>query len=159
MNLKPGITLLGFFLSLSLLSNSQLYKVSGTILDNRKQPLPLASIEVKEMRKGDITKDDGTYQFMLERGKYDLVVSMVGYKPRIVTIFINNEDIIENIELETDESANLAEVIIKAKTRDRAEEIIRNVVKHKESILDAIGDHSYKAYIRAFQLDSGTVKK
>ncbi|MBC7875465.1 MAG: carboxypeptidase-like regulatory domain-containing protein, partial [Ferruginibacter sp.] len=95
----------------------------------------------------------------MERGKYDIVVSMIGYKTRVATIFVNNEDIIENLELETDEGSNLSEVIMKAKTRDRAEEIIRSVVRNKESILDAIGSHSYKAYIKAFQLDSGFTKK
>ena len=33
--------------------------------------------------------------------------------------------------------ANLSEVILKVKARDRAEEIIRNVVKNKKGILDA----------------------
>lgn len=159
MSFKPGFFLLTIFLTVSIFSYGQLYKVSGTVLDNRKQPLPLASIEVKELRKGDITADDGSFKFMLERGKYDLVVTMIGYKTKITTIYVNNEDVNENIELETDEGSNLDEVIIKAKTRDRAEEIIRNVVKNKESILDAIGNHSYTAYIRAFQLDSGYIKK
>jgi hypothetical protein len=154
-----GFTLVLFFLTVSLASNSQLFKVSGKIYDNRKTALPLASVEVKELRKGDITEDDGSYQFFLERGKYDIVVSMIGYKTKIVTVFVNNEDVIENIDLETDEGSDLGEVVIRAKTRDRAEEIIRNVVKNKESILDAIGSHSYTAYIRAFQLDSAHVKK
>ena len=61
--------------------------------------------------------------------------------------------------LETDEGNNLSEVVLKVKSRDRAEEIIRNVVRNKESILDAIGAHSYKAYIKAMQLDSGVIKK
>jgi hypothetical protein len=159
MRFKPGYLLLLFLLTVSLFSQAQLFKVSGTVLDNRKQPLPLASIEVKELRKGNITSDSGSYYFMLERGKYDLVVSMIGYKTRIVTVFVNNDDIVENIELETDEGSSMGEVVVKAKTRDRAEEIIRTVVKNKESILDAIGSHSYKAYIRAFQLDSGFTKK
>ena len=135
-----------------------LFKISGTVLDSRKQPVPLASIEVKELRKGEITGDDGTYKFMLERGKYDVVVSMIGYKTKILTVYVNGQDINENIELEIDEGSDLAEVTIKAKTRDRAEEIIRNVVKNKETVLDAIGSHSYTAYIRAFQLDSGFSK-
>lgn len=60
---------------------------------------------------------------------------MIGYKTRVVTIFINNKDITENLELETDEGSNLSEVILKVKTRDRAEEIIRNVVKIKKPSL------------------------
>jgi hypothetical protein len=159
MKCKPGFFLLFLFLLSAVFSYGQLYKLSGSILDNRKIPLPLASVEIKELRKGDITKDDGSFQFFLERGKYDLVVSMIGYKTRVVTLFINDKDITENLELETDEGSDLTEVILKVKARDRAEEIIRNVVRHKESILDAIGSHSYKAYIKAFQLDSGYTKK
>ena len=76
-----------------------------------------------------------------------------------ISLFINNKDITENLELETDEGSNLSEVILKVKTRDRAEEIIRNVVKNKEAILDAIGSYSCYAYIKATQLDSGFTKK
>ncbi|MGB3164761.1 MAG: DUF5686 and carboxypeptidase regulatory-like domain-containing protein [Chitinophagaceae bacterium] len=159
MKRKPGYFLLLLFMLPTLISYGQLYKLSGTILDNRKEPLPLASVEIKELRKGAVTKDDGSYQFFLERGQYDLVVSMIGYKTRVVTIFINNKDITENLELETDEGSNLSEVILKVKTRDRAEEIIRNVVKNKEAILDAIGSYSCYAYIKATQLDSGFTKK
>ncbi len=158
MKCKPGFFLLFVFLLPAIFSYGQLYKLSGSILDNRKVPLPLASVEIKELRKGAITRDDGSFQFFLERGKYDLVVSMIGYKTRVLTIFINDKDITENLELETDEGSDLAEVVLKVKTRDRAEEIIMNVVRHKETILDAIGSHSYKAYIKAFQLDSGFVK-
>jgi|CXWL01.1.fsa_nt_gi hypothetical protein len=159
MKCKPGYFLLLLFLLPAVISYSQLYKVSGTIFDNRKVPLPLASVEIKELRKGAVTKDDGSFQFFLERGKYDLVVSMIGYKTRVVTLFVNDKDITEILELETDEGSNLSEVILKVKARDRAEEIIRNVVRHKESILDAIGSYSCQAYIKAFQLDSGVIKK
>lgn len=156
---KPGNFLLLLFLLPALFSNGQLYKVSGSILDNRKEPLPLASVEIKELRKGSVTKDDGSFQFFLERGKYDIVVSMIGYKTRVATIFINDKDIVEILELETDDGSNLSEVILKVKSRDRAEEIVRNVVKNKESILDAIGSYSCNAYIKAVQLDSGFTKK
>lgn len=159
MKLKPGYFLLLFFLLPAIFSYGQLYKLSGTILDNRKMPLPLASVEIKELRKGAVTKDNGSFQFFLERGKYDMVVSMIGYKSQVTTIFINNGDITETVELETDEGSDLSEVILKVKTRDRAEEIIRNVVKNKESILDAIGSYSCLAYIKAYQLDSGYTKK
>ncbi len=159
MKFKPGYFLLFLFLLPAIISYGQLYKVSGVVLDNRNEPVPLVNVEVKELRKGAVTKDDGSYQFFLERGKYDLVVSMIGYKTRIVTVFVTNGDITENMAMETDEGTSLEEVIMKVKSRDRAEELVRNVVRHKETILDAIGSHSYKAYIKAFQLDSGFTKK
>jgi hypothetical protein len=106
-----------------------------------------------------VSKDDGSYEFYLERGKYDLLVSMIGYKTRVVTFYINNGDITENVTLEPDESASLSEVVIKAKLKDRAEDIIRQVIRNKETVLDAIGSYSCNAYIKAFQLDSNYTKK
>lgn len=157
MTVKP-ILLISLLLC-SLSSLAQLYKVSGVVMDSKKEPLQLASVEVKELRKGTVTKDDGSFSFYLERGKYDLVVSMVGFKTKIVTFYINNEDVVENVMMENDEGASLGEVILKVKTRDRAEELIRNVIKYKEPILNAIGSYSCNVYIRAFQLDSGVVKR
>lgn len=159
MKLKPHVFLLLIFLLVWIFCPAQLFKISGKILDNKKEPLPLASVEVKELRKGQVTHDDGSYDFFLERGKYDLLVSMIGYKTAVITFYINNEDIIQDVILEPDESASMGEVIVKAKIRDRAEEIIRNVIRNKASVLNAIGDYSCNAYIRAFQLDSGFTRK
>jgi len=157
MKLKFSLFLL--FLLIAGLANGQLYKISGVIMDGKKEPLPLASVEIKELKKGLVSKDDGSYEYHLERGKYDLVISMVGFKTKVTTIYINNTDVIENITLEEDESNNLSEVVIKVKARDRADEIIRNVIKSKESIMDAAGSYSCNIYIKAFQLDSGFTEK
>ncbi|MBL0334933.1 MAG: carboxypeptidase-like regulatory domain-containing protein [Chitinophagaceae bacterium] len=143
----------------ALSSAAQLYRVSGVIMDPRKEPLQLASIEVKETHKGAVSRDDGSYEFYLERGKYDLVISMVGFKTKVVTIYINNEDIKEDISMEAAESSNLGEVIVKAKIRDRAEDLIRNAIRTKDSILSGPGDYSCNIYIKAFQQDSGYVTK
>lgn len=154
----------GFILCFSLFvltfsATAQLYKVAGRVIDNKKEPLQLASVEVKELQKGTITRDDGSFSFYLERGKYDLVVSMVGFKTKVVTFYITNEDLVEDIQLEIDEGLSLGEVVLRVKARDRAEELIRNVIRTKDPILDAIGSYSCNVYIRAFQLDSGVVKR
>lgn len=148
-----------FFILLSSIANAQLYKLSGTVLDDKKEHLAFASVEIKELQRGLLSKDDGSFEFYLERGKYTLVVSMTGYKPLVRTVYINNNDVTETVIMEENEAATLGEVIVKAKSRDRAEELIRNVVRIKNSILDAIGSYSYNAYIKAFQLDSGINKK
>jgi len=152
-------TLILLLVVFSSVASAQLYKLSGTIMNERKEPLPLASIEVKQLSKGSVSKDDGSYEFFLERGKYDLVLSMVGYKPKVVTVFINNEDVTENIIMETGDAGDLGEVIVRAKAKDRAEEIINNVIKHKDLILDAAGNYSVNIYVRAFQLDSSFKSK
>jgi hypothetical protein len=157
--MKMKLVLILIFIAQTFISNGQLYKLSGWIINDKKEPLSLASVEIKELRKGSVSRDDGSYEFYLERGKYNIVVSLVGYKAKVFTAYINNEDVSETITLEDAESGNLSEVVIKVKSRDRAEELIRNVVRNKETILDAIGSYSYNAYIRAFQMDSVMAKK
>ena len=108
-----------FFLFMNFIANGQLYKLSGWIVNDKKEPLSLASVEIRELKKGSVSRDDGAFEFYVERGKYDIVVSLVGYKSKIVTVYINNQDLSEIITLDDAESANLAEVVIKAKARDR----------------------------------------
>jgi len=137
----------------------QRYKVSGIVTDQNKEPLPLASVEINELKTGIITHDDGSFSFLLERGKYNLVISMVGFKTKLISIQVNNEDIIENVLMETSESSELGEVIIRAKMKDRADEIVRNVIRNKDNILSAPGAYSCNIYIKAFQQDSLDIKK
>lgn len=152
--MRPNRIFLFLLLLVCLQSEAQLFKISGYVLDEKKERLALASVEVKELKKGTVSRDDGYFEFFLERGKYDLVVSMVGYKTLVRTFYITNQDISEIMQMEADQSQNLQEVVVKARIRDRADEIIRKTIGIKESILDAIGSYSANAYIRAFQMDS-----
>jgi hypothetical protein len=153
------LLLLMLMLFLVLAGQAQFYRVSGIVMDSRKDPLPLASVEIKEIGKGQVTRDDGTYEFFLERGQFTLVVSMVGFKSKLVPFHITNADVVENIELEMEESSNLGEVIIRVKARDRAEEIMRKAVDNKESLINEAGDYSVNIYIRASRHDSTMSKK
>ena len=157
------ILVLPFLVMLLLLQTAdcfaQRYKVSGVVTDQNKEPLSLASIEINELKTGTITRDDGSFSFSLERGKYSLVISMVGFKTKVVAVQVNNEDVTENVLMETSESSDLGEVIIKSKMKDRAEEIIRNVIRNKDNILSAPGSYSCNIYIKAFQQDSAAIMK
>jgi hypothetical protein len=128
-------------------------------MNNKKEPLPLASVEIKELRIGSISKDDGSYSFSLERGQYDLVVSIIGYKTKVTTFYVTDADVMQNVMMEIDDSTSLTEVVVKAKVRDRAEEIIKNVIQNKDAILNASGSYSCKIYIKASRQDSLTGKK
>ncbi len=138
---------------------SQVYKISGVVMDVKREPLPLASVEIKDFKIGQTTKDNGSFSFSLERGQYDLVVSMVGFKTKVVTFFITNQDTVENVMLELDDSASLDEIIIRAKYRDRAEEFVRKVVQHKDEHQSTAGNYSCRVYIKATQQDSIDAKK
>lgn len=103
--------------------SAQFYKVTGKITNNKLEPLAFASIQVKELQTGILSKSDGSYELKLEAGKYDLVVSMVGYKSMVMTIIVNR-DINQNFILDPGESGGLSEVVVRARLRDRAEEFM-----------------------------------
>src|SRR5687768_8986104 len=132
---------------------TQVFKVHGKVVDKQLQPLPFASVEVRELKSGTISKEDGTYELELEKGKYEIIVSMIGYQPMLVTIMVD-KDHEQNFILPDDDTKNLSEVVVKAKAKDRAEEIIRHVIENKEAIQSASGDYSCKVYIKAIQQDS-----
>ncbi len=149
------------FLSLFLFSqagNAQYFKLSGKITNNKLEPLALVTIQLKASNTGTVSKEDGTYLLELEEGNYDLIYSMVGFKSRVINITIT-KNYAQNIILETDESKDLPEVTVRGKGRDRAEEIIRNVIRNKEDILAAPGAYSCNAYVKALQEDSLTKKR
>src|SRR4051812_30492629 len=137
---------------------AQSYKVHGKITNTWLEPLAFASVQVKEWKHGVVTKEDGTYELQLDPGKYDLVISMIGYKSQVLTIIIQKADYLQNIIMEVDDSKGLSEVVVKGKSRDRSEEIIRNVIHRKDSIQSAAGPYSCMVYIKAVQEDSLKIK-
>ena len=134
-------------------AQAQYFKISGKITNDKLEPLALVSIQVKGSVKGTISKEDGSYELHLEEGTYDLAFSMVGYKSLLINLVVSR-DYVQNIVLETDEGKNLSEVVVRGKMKDRSEEILRNVIKHKDEILAASGPYSCNVYIKATQEDS-----
>lgn len=136
---------------------AQTYKVSGRVMNNRLEPLALVSIQVKGEKLGVLTREDGQFELSLEKGQYDLVFSMIGFKPRLITLAVT-ADYTQNFILEPDDK-DLSEVVVTGKLRDRSEEIIRQVIRHKDELLAAAGAFSCQVYIRATQQDSLPPKK
>ena len=145
-----------FFLSIASAVSAQGLKIYGRITTSKLEPIAFVSVQLKELRTGTVTKEDGTFELYVEGGQYNLVVSMIGYKTRQLGIVVE-KDYQQNIILEEDDS-HLEEVIVKAKVRDRAEEVVRSVIQNKEKIQATAGAYSAKVYIKAVQQDSLTRK-
>src|SRR5580765_3043152 len=107
-----------FLLLFSSAVAAQSYKVYGKITNTKLEPLAFVSVEVKEIKTGTITKEDGSYELQLEEGKYDLVVSMIGYQSQVITIIVGRSTYQKNIILEIEAPDNLSEVIVKGKFKD-----------------------------------------
>lgn len=146
-----------FLLLITAAVFAQSFKLSGKIANSRMEPLSFVSVQIKEQAHGLLTRDDGSFEFSLEKGSYELVVTMIGFKTQIISLVLDR-NYHQNIILEED-AQNLAEVVVRAKTRDRAEEIMQHLIRNKEAILSAPGAYSCNVYIKAVQQDSGFFTK
>ena len=68
------------FLFVSILTNAQTFTLNGIVVDENKEPLPGATILVKETNKGTSTDFDGKFSVNFPKGKYTIQVSFIGYK-------------------------------------------------------------------------------
>lgn len=123
------------------------FKISGKITDSLSQPLSYVSVDISGRSKGTTTNQDGQYSIVLNKGEYTLLYTIIGYKPETVTINLS-KDTTQDIILKED-NKGLSEVQITVTKKDRAEEIIENVIRQKEIFLKKVQHASYKVYIKA----------
>jgi hypothetical protein len=129
-------------------TTAQEYLLTGKLINAALEPLPYASVSIKELQTGTTTDDKGNFKFQLEAGKYDVAISMMGYKPKLLIITIT-KDYTLNIILEEDKSRLLGDVQIIGTKKDHAEEIVRNVIRNKEQLLEKAKTYSCNIYIKA----------
>ena len=145
-------------ITLALPALAQEYRVTGKIINAATEPLAYASVSVKELQTGTTTDVQGNYVLQLEAGKYDLVVTMIGYTSRVITLTIT-ADYTQNILLQQNDNQLLGEVQIIGNRKDHAVEIVTNVIKNKQRQLDNAGAFSCHIYIRASDANSHVSKK
>ena len=136
------------FLLLSSFFSAYSQKVKGIITDVEGNPLPYASVFVKNTGKGTNANSEGKYSLKLAPGKYTLACQYVGYKKEEISISINNDDQEINFILKVQETV-LGEVVLK-NGEDPAYQIIRNAIKKRTYYLNQ--PEAYE-YIHKLQAD------
>ncbi|MEO6548327.1 MAG: DUF5686 and carboxypeptidase regulatory-like domain-containing protein [Ferruginibacter sp.] len=136
---------------------AQEYLLNGKVLNARLEPLAFATISIKELQSGTTADNTGTFKFQLEAGKYDMIVTMMGYKTQVLTITLT-ADYTVKIIMEEDKSKLLGEVQVVGIKKDHAEEIVRNVIRNKERLLEDAKAYSCNIYIKATDENSAPNK-
>jgi iron complex outermembrane receptor protein len=100
------------FLFVSILTNAQTFTLNGKVVNENKEPLPGATVLVKEENKGTSTDFDGKFRVNFPKGKYIIQVSFVGYKSVSREITLTKNDAIEFVL--SANSTVLEEVLVSA---------------------------------------------
>ena len=101
------------FLFASILANAQTFTLKGKVVNENNEPLPGATILVKESKKGTSTDFDGKFQLTLPSGEHLIEVRFIGYKTSFQGVSIINQDVNLNFFLKSEENV-LDEVLVSA---------------------------------------------
>ncbi|TCO28687.1 carboxypeptidase-like protein [Pedobacter psychrotolerans] len=145
------------FCSLANFAIAQQHTISGTIRDTGGQPVPFASIYIKNTTIGTSANVDGKYTIKLNSGQYTLSFRAVGYKQQDHIV-----NPVENINLDvklSSESYTLDNVTIRANAEDPAYGIIRQAIKKRKEHLEEVKEFSTDVYIKGVQRLKGAPKK
>lgn len=125
--------------------------LSGLIVDENSNPVPYANVFIRELSSGAASDDRGRYFITLTPGNYHVVVSSVGYHSQSFEISIPDKGITRNIRLSSS-ATELQELVVKAKRRDPAFEIIQKVIDHKEANRKIVSSFRTSIYVRAAEV-------
>ena len=94
---KASLTAISIFFS--LLSLAQ-FSLSGKVLNQTGEPLPWATIQLKNSQYVATTNGEGFFEFNnLRNNNYTILIKYLGYKSQIKTVAINNKNVTLSISL------------------------------------------------------------
>jgi hypothetical protein len=127
--MRPVCYLLLYFILFinSSVSAQAHYTLSGTVADEKGQPVKSATVFISGTEKITITDDAGRFTFYrIEAGTFTVSVSMLGYFPYAENILVKNSDVSVSITLQV-KTTMLKEVVIggNAKIRKLSYEVFK----------------------------------
>ena len=116
------------FLLFTLLSTSLIAQtVSGVVKDDKGNPLPNASVFIKDKKGGTSCNSKGEFFLNLSPGNYTLLCQHVGYKRETKTITVSDQDITADFTLSVLDFT-MEEVIVRS-GENPGNEIIKNAIR------------------------------
>ncbi|EAS20124.1 outer membrane protein [Flavobacteria bacterium BBFL7] len=124
-------------------------QLSGTLYDDKKEPIAFASIYVEGTYIGTTTNNSGQYTLTFpENGTYNVVFKSLGYKTQVVQIVFNDAAVTKDITL-TEELTTLDAVVI-TNGEDPAYRIIREAINNREANRKKFSSYTADFYSRGF---------
>jgi hypothetical protein len=110
---------------ISIYSNAQ--GIKGKVTTKEGEPLPYASVYIRNLEDGVPTNENGLYEFRLKPGFYDVIVQFLGYKSVLETVEVKQDWVGLDFSLEP-QVYNLSEVEVRAGAEDPALTIMRKAI-------------------------------
>lgn len=133
------------------------YNISGYVLNTDNAPIPFATVFVKELQTGTAADANGRYFLTMQPGSYEIVFSSVGYENYSLFVVLGERDQTHNVQLQTS-VAQLDELVVSAKRKDPAYDIVRKVIENREQFKTQINSQTTTLYIKATETVTTEIK-
>lgn len=121
--------------------------VRGIITDENDDPLPHASIYVKEKGTGTSSNVQGRYELRLPPGVYKITFQFIGYKPDERLVQVEDRFVSLNIAIKP-QSESLQEVQVTGSSEDPAYTIMRKAIAKAPYHLLQLDGYSAEVYMK-----------
>lgn len=121
--------------------------ISGRVMDESGQPLPFATILLKNTTRGVTANGDGKFIIDLPAGDQILIAQYIGYEKKEQLIHVAHTPLQIEFKLPLLQ-VSLKEVIVKPGAEDPAYEIIRNAIAQRKEYVSPLQAFTCEAYIK-----------
>jgi len=101
--------------------------IRGQVTTSDGEPLPYASVYIRNLGDGVPTNEEGKYEYKLPKGIYDVLIQYLGYKSQLQTVIVGEEWSTKDFVLEP-QVYTLGEVEVRAGAEDPALTIMRKAI-------------------------------
>jgi len=124
--------------------------LKGNVIDKNKEPIPFATIYVKnDPTQRTVCDKNGYCEMGLMPGEYYLVVTATGYEDREYYLGLSDADVTKSFQLFTSNVKNVEDVVVSVKKSNPGRDIMLKVVNKRDSVSLWNLPHKVNVYIRA----------
>lgn len=134
-------------LFLLILNCSLFAQIKGRVTDENNDPLPFASVYLKNTTIGTSANSEGVFMLSVPRGRHEVIIQYMGYKAESRIINYNGSPIELNVALQPD-LLSIAEVQIIANAEDPAYAIIRKAIAKRPYYRDLVDTYTCNVYMK-----------
>jgi Family of unknown function (DUF5686)/CarboxypepD_reg-like domain len=122
-------------------------QVTGKVTDDKGEPLPYATVYVRNTSNGTVANASGEYRLNIAPGAQEIVFQYIGYITKVEQVTVTNKPMVVNGRL-TPSDLQLNEVVIT--TEDPAERIMREVIAKRKYYKNKVNEYTSDVYIKGF---------
>ena len=122
-------------------------KLNGRVLTKNGQPIPYATVFIRETMHGIVADEQGVFQSNIDAGEYTLELSSLGYERITRKVIVAAEDLTIDFQL-TEKAIILREVVVTPGKEDPAYRVMRHVIARAPYHLHQVKSFESEIYFK-----------